>query len=234
MKLKRMELMPLETRCTKFMVAELKDILSKTEGEREISSFLSKHPELIRWAVCRTGGHTTYVIKEFPFGSHYKADFIVPFSYSGAWEVHLIELEPPDDMVITRDGLPSNRLNKAVKQINDWQDYIEKNRYPFRSDLSEWCIKKDLLGLHNDLKEPSNYTGDKLKDQDTYIGFNYYIIIGRRENIDQEKRKRMNHFRNQGIRVLTYDALIDIATNIEFSNANPNKSVWLRDSEDLK
>ena len=69
---------------------ELQKIIDETTGERKVSSFLARNPNIIRWAVCRTGGHSTYVLREFPFGSRYKADFIVANSYSGVWEVNLI------------------------------------------------------------------------------------------------------------------------------------------------
>lgn len=214
------------------MQSELKEILTNSKGEREVASFLAKHPELLRWAVCRTGGHTTYIIKEVPLGSKYRADFVVAFSYSGAWEVHMIELEPPDDMVITKEGLPSHRLNKAISQVNEWEEYIKINPLSFRSDLSDLCIKKDLLGLHKSLKVPMNFTGHRLNAPDTYISYSYHIIIGNRDNIDSEKRKRMNQLRKYGLEIFTYGRLVDIAGNIDFHNANPRESVVITESEE--
>ncbi|GAT62215.1 Shedu anti-phage system protein SduA domain-containing protein [Paludibacter jiangxiensis] len=204
---------------------ELQSILAETKGEGEISSFLAHNPNLIRWAVCRTGGHSTYVLKEFPFGSKYKADFVVPMSYSGAWEVNIIELEPPDDIVITKEGLPSNRLNKAISQINDWKEYIARNPLEFRMDLSNWCIKKDLLGFFNDKKTPTNNTGDLLNSPETAIFYNYYIFIGNRENVDNEKRRRVNQLRNE-IEIFTYGRFLDIAKNFDKAEMNPNETIF--------
>lgn len=210
---------------------EFEKILDETRGEGQISSFLARNPNIIRWAVCKTGGHSTYVLKEFPFGSKYKADFVVPMSYSGMWEVNLIELEPHDDKVITREGLPSKRLNKAISQIKDWKDYIAKNPLEFRSDLSNWCIKKDLLGLFNNKKTPTNYTGDLLNSPDTTIFYNYHIFIGNRENIDSEKRRRMNQLRDN-IDIFTYGRILDMAKNLDKMKMNPNETVFLRESDE--
>ena len=202
----------------KFKLSEkLSDIVELSKGEREAAAFLAKHPEILRWAVCKTGGHCTYVLKEFPFGSHYKADFVVLTCYSGAWEVHMIELEPSDDMVITQDGKPSSRLSGAMLQLRDWKEYIEKNPVSFRQDLSAWCQKKDLLGESKSVRVPVNGTGHYLKDAETFIYYNYYIFIGKREAVDSEKRRRINQLNNQDFRssIHTYGKLIDIANNMD-------------------
>jgi hypothetical protein len=213
------------------MVTELKEILSNSKGEGDISAFLTKHPELIRWAVCRTGGHCTYVIKQFSFGSKYKADFVVAFSYSGAWDVHFIELEPPQDKVITKAGLPSNRLNKAISQVHEWKNFIKTEPLSYRSDLSDWCVKKDLLGIHKG-ENPSNYTGNRLKDRDTHIWEHYHIIIGRRADLSQEARDRMNYNSSLELKIFTHDRLVDIAEKIEFANNNPDISTRITESEE--
>jgi hypothetical protein len=210
---------------------EIQKIIDEKRGEREIASFLSKNPNIIRWAVCKTGGHSTYVIKEFPLGSNYKVDFIVPMSYSGVWEINLIELEPHDDMVITKDGLPSNRLNKAISQIHDWKEYIEKNPLQFRNDLSKWCMKKDLLGYFNDKEAPCNNTGHFLNSPDTFIRYRYYIIIGNRGIINNEKRRKVNQI-STDIEIFTYGRLVDIAANCDKSSENPLQSVNIRESEE--
>jgi len=203
-------------------------------GERGVSRFLAEHPAIVRWAFCSTGGHSTYVVKQFPFGSHYRADFVVPMSYSGVWNLHMIELEPPGDRVINKDGTPSHRLNKAISQIHDWASYIEQNPNSFRKDLSDWCVNHDLLGFHSDQRPPCNFTGDYLRDPDTYICFYYHIVIGRRDRITREQRGKMNQF-SRGIhhlRVCTYGRFLDIAKNFDKHEANPNEPVCLTDTEE--
>lgn len=215
------------------MEKELKEILSESNGERDVCAFLAKHPELIRWLVCRMGGHTNYVIKEFPLGSKYRVDFVVATSYSGAWEIHLIELEPVNDMVITKAEIPSNRLNKAISQTHEWADYIKINLASFQNDLSDWCIKKDLLKLHTTLETPTNYTGNRLNDPNTHISFHYHIVIGRRCNIDDAKRKRMQQMSTYPLKIVTYDGFVDLAKNIDLSNSDKKLSVFIRDSEEF-
>jgi len=214
----------------------LKDEIEKalsTDGERAATKFLKEHPEIVVYKFCMTGGHSKYVLNEFPLGSRYRADFVVPFSYSGGWDVHFIEFENTDDIVITKDGKPSKRLNSAISQINDWSDYIERNRTSIQKDLSDWCIKKDLLKWHDDEDPPSNYTSDYLSDPDTYINFKFHIIIGRRANISKEQRRKMNQYSKSGlVQVGTYDCFIDIANNYDRFNTNPNEPARLTETHD--
>lgn len=215
----------------------LKEALNKLvengDGERAVVRFLSKHPEIVRWAFCNTGGHTTYVVKEFPFGSRYKADFVIPLSYSGGWDVHLIELEPPNDPVINKDGTPSRRFNRAISQMNDWDEYLKTNQASFRKDLSDWCFRKDLLGECKSDRKPCNFTSNYLHDPETSIWFEYHIVIGRRDLISQEKRRKMNQYGGRmNIKICTYGRFLDIAGNIDKRTKNPNTSGALTDTQE--
>lgn len=202
-------------------------------GERKVSQFLAKNPSILRWAVCRTGGHSTYIVKEFPFGSNFKADFVVAMSYSFAWEVYLIELEPPDDMIITKKGLPSNRLNTAISQVKDWKMYIEQNPNHFKKDLTDWCMKKDLLKeFPGDRGVPTNFTGNYLNAPDTFIWFHYYIYIGNRSSIDAQKMIKLNQYRSNDMNIRTYGSFLDIARNHDKHLANPEKTIRLTESEE--
>jgi hypothetical protein len=146
--------------------------LSK-KGEREATKFLKANPQIVLWSFCWTGGHSKYVLNEFPLGSKYRADFVVLLSYSFGWEITFIELENTDDIVVTKAGRPSKRLNSAISQIHDWNDYIKNNRASVQKDLSDWCMKKDLLGWHTKDGLPSNYTADYLHDPNIHIKLRY-------------------------------------------------------------
>lgn len=212
---------------------ELDSIIKNTSGERKAMDFLSKNPSIIRWAVCRTGGHSTYIVKEFTFGSNFRADFIVAMSYSGVWEIHLIELEPHNDMVITKGGVPSQRLNKAISQLADWKSFIDDNKPLFRKDLADWCMKKDLLGYFPVIHRPSNFCGDYLDDLRTSLNIKYHIIIGNRDKISSDNRRRMNQLSQMNdIEIFSYGRLLDIAGNLDKHNKYPDESVLLTDTED--
>jgi len=203
------------------------------DGERKATRFLKEHPEILTYSFNWTAGHSMYVLNEFPIGSRYRTDFVVLLSYSGTWEINFIELENTDDMVITKAGKPSQRLNSAISQINDWQEYVERNRPTIQKDLSDWCMKKDLLKWSGGEEPPSNFSGNELKDPDSFLSIKYHIVIGRRKNITQEVRRKMNQCtRIDGLSVHSFDRFVDIARNFDKHYASPEASVLLTETDE--
>jgi hypothetical protein len=211
---------------------ELREIIENGLGEHAVMNYLAKHPSVVRWAFSKTGGHSAFVLKEFPFGCRYRADFVVLTSRSGAWEIQMIEFEPPNDRVINKDGTPSQRFNKAISQIHDWKSYIEKNPIQIRQDLSDWCVKKDILGFFSDDEPPCSDAGDYLHDPNTCIWYHYHIVIGRRDKISKEQRRKMNQYYATPADVHTYGLILDIAANFDIHNANPHKSILLTETKE--
>ncbi len=160
---------------------------------------------------------TEDVLKKFPLGNRHKTDFVVPMASSGMWEVQMIELEPPDDKVINVDGTTSRRLKEAMSQIGDWKSYIDENRDPVRRDLSEWCMKHDLLKFPGSSGPPRNFTGNYLRAPETYVRYYYHIVIGRRDRITEEQRRKMNQISQciPDLKICTYGSLLDAAKKID-------------------
>jgi hypothetical protein len=214
---------------------ELERILREGKGERKALSYLADNPEVVAWSVCKTTGHSVYVLKEFPLGNQFKADFVVPYSQSGSWTIHFIEIEPPDDHIINKDGTPSKRLNKALSQTSEWSAYIQSNPVHVRQDLARFCKERDLLGRMDRGKEPTNNTCDRLADPDTFIWYRYYIFIGNRMSASPEVRKQMNQRQSmlKETRLLTFGRFLDVAGNLDSAN-NPSLSgsIYLPQSEE--
>lgn len=208
---------------------ELNNALSQ-KGERVATRFLKKHPEIVVYTFNWTAGHCQYVLNEFMLGSRYKVDFVVLLAYSGKWEVNFIELENTDDNIITKDGKPSQRLNSAISQIHDWNEYIIQNKASVQRDLSKACMEKDLLKWVSSEFQPSNNSGNKLSDPETFITFKYHVIIGRRFNIADKQRRKMNQYSMDIAQIGSYDRFLDVAGNYDRHHANPNESVLLTET----
>ena len=210
----------------------LLQLLNSAKGEMAAAAFLKKNPNVVRWAFSGKGGHSTFVLADFPFGARFRADFVVILSYSGAWEVHFVELEPVSDIVITKDGKASKRFNGAISQIGDWREFIERNPGLVRKDLSDWCRKKDLLG-ESDGSRPINFSGNLLGDPETFIDFGFHVVIGRRGRVMGEKRRKMNQYRHGFFHVCTYDTFVDIAGNLEKASSKNVQRVDLTETHDF-
>lgn len=202
-------------------------------SERPVSKVLSAYPEVIRWLCCRTAGHSTYVLCEFPFGSNYRADFVVATSFSGAWHVHFVELEPTKDIIITKKGLPSNRLNTAISQTKDWELFVKQNSTLFKQDLTKWCMTKDLLKVEDPKLTPTNYTNNLLNSPETVIWYYFHIVIGRREKTDQFKYGKIQQNKTYSMEIHTYDRLLDISRKLDLHNVDPSLSLTIREDHGI-
>jgi hypothetical protein len=211
------------------MVAKVKAVLDSGGGERAVARFLRKNPELVLWPF-HHGSHSNYVLHEFPIGIKHKADFVVLSSYSGAWEVAFVEIEPVADGIITKAGTPTKRLAGAISQLGDWSDFVERNRASIQRDLSDWCVRKDLLKWSK-RNPPSNMTSNHLKDPETTVFFHYAVVLGRRASITTEGWRKINQHRaHWHHRIRTYDLFVDIAANMDARAAQ--KSVNMCDTEE--
>jgi hypothetical protein len=80
---------------------KLQALLGRTKGEREVTAFLKEHPSVVLDALVRFGDGNC-VVADFPFGTEFKADFVALAPFSGGWEIHFVELEPPNARLFNR------------------------------------------------------------------------------------------------------------------------------------
>ena len=183
----------------------LLDATSKQETERPVCAWLKEHPLVLARGVC-VEGHPS-VVAEFPLGNDYRADFVALGPFSGGFDIHFCELEPPDSRLFTKDGKPASRLNGAMAQISEWKVFIEKNRPTLLHDLSKFFKERELVIERGE--EPTDHVGWHLYHPRVWLKFYYHIIIGRRDGLsdaDIERKAAMTYTNN--VDVLTYDRLI--------------------------
>lgn len=184
--------------------------LDSCTGEREVAKYLRQYPDLLYWTFCRTGGHSRYVFCEFPLGSRYKVDVVALIAYSGAWRAHFIELEPIDDPVFSKDGTPSKRLATAVRQIDDWREYMDTHKAEVRDTMVQWARDRDLLG-YSDRDPPCNYTQNYLHDLRTVMWQQFHVVIGRSSAFSEETRERVGRFpKGHSAEITSYDRFVRV------------------------
>ena len=71
------------------------------------------------------------VIPKFRFGSDYCSDFVIINGQSYSYWIYLIELEPATEKLFTKNGDYARRLNHAIKQVDEWGDWIKRNENYF-------------------------------------------------------------------------------------------------------
>ena len=173
--------------------------------------YFRRNPWPLYWTLCAAGGHSRYMLPGFPLGARYRTDFAIVNSYSGAFEVYFVELEPPGDPAFTRAGSPSKRLAGAIKQVDDWRAYFALYQHDIRATLVNWARRKDVLG-YSTAYAPFNYAGQRLVDPDAPLLDRYVIVIGRSSAQSTDTRHLAGRFgRGHDVEVVSYDRLLLLA-----------------------
>jgi hypothetical protein len=193
---------------------KLTRILAASDGERAVAAFLKKHPEIVLRVLVRFGDGNI-VVSEFPLGTEHKADFVALAPFSGGWELHFVELEPPTERLFNDDGTMAKRLNKANSQIDSWRTFFEKNRHTVLRDLARFAQERDLIRGPRET-EPKCHAGWPLYHPRSWLHLHFDIVIGRRGKLSDSALEAKAAFKDHhNIQVMTYDRFVDAARMIE-------------------
>lgn len=197
--------------------------LEEAKGERNIHDFLKKEPFLVWATFMNCGGHSDYVVPEFSLGGKYYADFVVMQSFSGGWNIAFIELEPVDEKPFNKDGIPSKRLRGAIKQIDDWKNFKASETASLCSNLADAAKRRDTLYPEHNLAREPWCAEMPLRDPQTYLCCDYFIVMGRRSHFNKELMDVKAKFKsNHDVEILTYDRFIEVAEKLNKQNKHYN------------
>ncbi len=190
-------------------------LLNKKVSESTISKYLAKSPSVIFYTVNPTTGHLRYLLREFPLGSKYKIDYVTLLCASGGWTVNFIELEPCHSTIFNKDRTPTRTLSIALRQINDWRDYIDNNPKELKETLFEWIKKKDLFKQSDPISRRS-YKYYNILNPGAIISKNFKVIIGRRKNDNPSwVDPRARYLASNGVEIISYDRLLEFVKRRE-------------------
>ncbi|WP_339511906.1 Shedu immune nuclease family protein [Pseudomonas sp. RL_15y_Pfl2_60] len=160
--------------------------LDNATCEEDIQQFLQNHPQILIQHF--GGGHGRWVIPKKKLGSEHVTDFIIGQKSSIGFEWQVVELESPLRPLFNKSGDPSQYLNHAIRQIQDWRIWLNSNQ--------------------NYASRPKSESGLGLTEISSSVPG--LIIIGRRDKTltnNNARRKQMAH--NLNIEIRTYDHLLD-------------------------
>ncbi len=181
--------------------------LNDARDESDMQRFIEANPRMLiqHFAV----GRGAWVKPKQRLGSEYETDFLIAQQGSGGLIWYAIELERPQAILFTRKGDPSAPLTHALRQINDWREWLSRNRsYAAQSRDQEGL---GLIDIHPDL--------DGL------------ILMGRGVDIDTRMTARRRRLaRDNRVEIETYDWLLSEARE-RFEN---RQSDLARAANDIK
>ena len=147
------------------------------------------------------GHHDTFIIPEFMLGNSYKADYLLIGKNSGGYEFVFVELENPYGKITLKDGNLGDTFRKGIKQIIDWDEWLEANY----TSLRETFIK---------YKHPNMQLPDEFLILDK-SRIHYLVIAGRRHDFNEKTYREKRRYKDtQKITLLHYDNLYDSAKDV--------------------
>lgn len=193
---------------------ELEHLLKKSDvTERQVHSFLKSKLDLVV-GVFATSWNYAEAFSEVPFGSDYRADFVVLCANSGYWTAHVIELKSPSVKLYDAKFEKSADLRLAERQIAQRLDWKRQNELRFRETLAGLVGDEDPAYCSSASVHVS--ARSELMDQRTVVHMKTHIVIGRSSSLTSEQRevRRQDEYsRGQwgSPEMLTYDRILQRA-----------------------
>lgn len=147
------------------------------------------------------GHHDAFIIPEFMLGNSYKVDYLLIGKNSGGYEFVFVELENPYGKITLKDGSIGDVFRKGIKQINDWDEWLEANYISLRETFQKYKHPNEQL--------PNEFISlDKTR-------IHYVVIAGRRDEFNERTYKERRRYSDkQKILLLHYDNLCDSAKSL--------------------
>jgi len=160
--------------------------IENAKCEEEIQQFLQNNPKYLIQHL--GGGHGRWVLPKKKLGAEYITDFVIGERHSFGFDWQAVELESPKRKMFNKNGDPNQYLNHAIRQIQDWRAWLNRNQ-------NYACRSRDENGLGLTDVTP-NIAG--------------LIIIGRRKDIDSKTNDRRRQMvQDLNIEIHSYDFLVN-------------------------
>lgn len=185
----------------------LHSLLETGAGEREVLNFVNRNKYYffiggIMKSSYHFGHHAAYAFKEFAMPPNFVADYLLVGKSSGGYQFVFVELQSPTGAITNAGGSFGTTLRKGIKQIEDWDEWIDSNYanlelFFSKSMWPEAELPKEFRKL------------DKSR-------IHYTLVAGRRPDFKDKTytlQRKLKKERN--INLLHYDNLIDTLEDLK-------------------
>lgn len=167
-------------------VRALEELLERGEPKEEpFQTLLTQYPSLLAATVVGASG--TYVIPKQRLGAEHVPDFLVLGINSLGPQWLLVEIEAARHRLVIKDGSLSGPTRHAIKQIQDWSEWLTTN-------VAYAHNEKNLYGITN--RAPG------------------LVIIGRDEPTTQRQASRARSQESEQISIHSWDWVLRSARNL--------------------
>ncbi len=194
------------------------ELISKDESEESFQKFLGKNSSFLFRQAISSDESPLGLLAKPPISNFNFADFAIFSVSQGGCHVWLIEIERPNDKLFTKKLTPANKLQTALGQIHDWNEWIKSNKNTFFN--SSFKLLKEAPKYPNTKENGSFIYCAKNKIDEVWNGFggndyctfNYVITLGRWSQLNEREKQRLAYYNqmynDQNITIRTYDNFI--------------------------
>lgn len=146
----------------------------------------------------RFGHHALFIFPEFNMPPSYKADYLLVGENSDGHHFVFVEFENVYGDITVKNGDYGKTIRKGIKQIDDWEFWLEKNFSHLELVFESSKNKSKLL--------PDEFRGfDRTR-------IHYVIVAGRRKDYSERTyRLRRSNRDQRKLSIIHYDNLVDYA-----------------------
>jgi len=192
----------------------LQKAFAQARNERDIQPILKKKQLIVRNALNVSAWNHVEVMSEFRFGSEFRADFLILSADSGSWHAVFIELKSHRVRAFTKAGVPTRSLSVALKQLDDWERWVDRFNANFRDTLSR-NIKDKNIPAYCSRADRHTTAITEIVDPRVNIHTHYRVVIGRRDYLTADDQERRASYLKKGREIVTYDRLLDSARKLD-------------------
>jgi hypothetical protein len=197
-------------------VNALAAVISRDASEEECQAVLRDHPRLLLGAMAHGQANDLAFLTKPAISSLYVADFAVLSYEQGGCQVTLVEIEPASASLLTNKLTPAKRLQQAMGQVRDWDEWMRSNATSCIKDMVQRVVDlpvfpaKAANGSFLIVKPPQFRS--IWRDYDGFDSpvIQYAILIGRWSLLSERERARLRYLNQHDARlhrVWTYDQL---------------------------
>jgi hypothetical protein len=174
--------------------------------ERQILNFIKdKNAHFIIGAILKSnyrfGHHSAFIFPEFKLPPSYQVDYLIVGKNSDGYHFVFVELENPYGQITLKDGSYGEPIRKGIKQIDDWEIWLEENFSHLRLVFEQALNKTEKL--------PKEFTVfDKTR-------MHYVVVAGRRIDYNERTyRLQRKNLEERKLQVFHYDNIVDFAKEV--------------------
>lgn len=189
------------------LISEFEELINNISTmERDVLNFIrDKEAYFIIGSILKNnylfGHHALYLFPEFKLAPNYQVDYLLIGKNSAGYHFVFVELENIYTGITTNDGNYGGTIRRGVKQIDDWEIWLEQNFSHLKLVFNQFINNSDTL--------PNEFRDlDKTR-------IHYIVIAGRRIDYNNRTyRLRRSNIDQRKLLILHYDNLIDFSKEV--------------------